>query len=78
MWIVDTTLGFSRAPVNELNSALGLDGGNSTIAILWNNITAVDQTASHVLSMTGVALGHHTSRLKDGVGDLSDRELFSW
>ena len=73
--VVDTTLESSGAPVHELNGPLCLDGGNGSIDILGHNISTVHETASHVLSVTRIALGHHTSRLEDRVGDLSNREL---
>jgi len=57
--IVDTTLETSWAPVNELNSSLGLDGGDSGVDILWDDITSVHEAASHVLSVSWITLGHH-------------------
>jgi len=38
----------SWAPVNELNSSLGLDAGNSGLGILGHDVTAVEETASHL------------------------------
>ena len=73
--IVDTTLESSWAPVDELNGSLGLDGGNSGVDVLWNDITSVHEAASHVLSVSWVALGHHGGWLEGRVGDLSDGEL---
>ena len=57
--IVDTALETSWAPVNELNGSLGLDGGDSGVDILWDDITSVHEAASHVLSVSWIALGHH-------------------
>jgi len=57
--IVDTTLETSWAPVNELNGSLGLDGGDSGVDILWDDITSVHEAASHVLSVSWITLGHH-------------------
>ena len=65
----------SWAPINELDGALGLDGGNSSIDILGHDITAVQHAASHVLAVTRVALRHHRGRLEHGVGDFRDGEL---
>jgi hypothetical protein len=65
----------SRAPINELDGTLGLDGGNGGVDILWNDITTEHQATGHVLSVTRVALGHHVGWLKDRVGDLGNREL---
>ena len=73
--IVDSALETGWAPVDELNSSLGLDGSNSGVDVLWNDITSVHEAASHVLSVSWVALGHHGSWLEGGVGDLSDGEL---
>ena len=72
--VVDTTLESSRAPVNELDGTLGLDGGNGGVDILGDNISTVHETACHVLSVTRIALGHHVGRLKDRVGNLSNGE----
>jgi hypothetical protein len=71
--ILDIHLESSRAPVNKLNGPLGLDGGNSSVDILGDNVSTVHETASHVLSVTRITLGHHAGRLKDRVGDLSNR-----
>ncbi len=73
--IVDSNFESSWAPVNELNGSLGFDGGNGSIDILGDNITSVEETASHVLAMTRITLHHLVSGLEAGVGDLTDREL---
>merc|ERR1712070_912466 len=73
--IVDTALETGWAPVNELNGSLGLDGGDGSVDILWGDITSVHEAASHVLSVSWIALGHHGGWLERGVGDLSDGEL---
>jgi len=73
--VVDTALETGRAPVNELDSALGLDGGNSGVDILRDNVTSVHEAASHVFTVARIALGHHGSRLESRVGDLGHREL---
>ena len=39
--VVDAALEASGAPVHKLDGALGLDGGNRCIHVLWYNITAV-------------------------------------
>jgi hypothetical protein len=65
-----------RAPVNELDRALGLDGSNGGIDILGDNVSTVHETARHVLSVARVALGHHVGWLEDGAGDLGNRESF--
>ena len=73
--VVDTALEASRAPINELDGALGLDGGNGSVGVLRHDITTVHEAASHVFAVAGVALGHHGSGLEHGVGDLSHGEL---
>jgi len=74
--VVDTALEASWAPVNELDGSLGLDGGNGSVDVLGDDVTSVHKAASHVLSVAGVALGHHGCGLEGGVGDLGDGELF--
>ena len=73
--VVDSALESSRTPVDELNRALGLDGGNSGVDILGDNISTVHETACHVLSVARITLGHHVARLKDRVGNLSNGEI---
>jgi len=73
--IVDTDLETSWAPVNELDGTLGLDGGNGSVDVLGDDITTVQQAASHVLSVTRVALDHLVGRLKARVGDLGHGQL---
>jgi hypothetical protein len=73
--VVDTALETGRAPVNKLDGSLGLDGGNSGIDILRDDITTEHKAACHVLSVSGITLGHHGGGLESRVGDLSNREL---
>merc|ERR1712227_296350 len=73
--VVDTALEASGAPVDELDGPLGLDGGNSGVDVLGDDITSVHEAACHVLSVAGVALGHHGGGLEGGVGDLGNGEL---
>jgi len=73
--VVDTALETSGAPVDELDGSLGLDGGDRGVDILGDDVTSVHQAASHVLTVSGIALDHHGGRLEDGVGDLSNGEL---
>jgi len=74
--VVDTDLETGWAPVNELDGTLGLDGGNGSIDVLWNDITSVKETASHVLSVTRVTFNHLVGWLEARVGDFSDSQLF--
>jgi len=70
--IVDTTLETGWAPVNELDGSLGLDGGDSGVDILWDDITSVHEAACHVLSVSWVTFGHHGCWLESGVGNLGN------
>jgi len=73
--IVDSALETGWAPVDELDGSLGLDGGDSGVDILWDDITSVHEAASHVLSVSWIALSHHGGWLEGRVGDLSNGEL---
>ena len=73
--VVDAALEAGGAPVDELDGALGLDGGNGGVDVLGDDVATVHEAARHVLAVAGVALGHHAGGLKDGVGDLGDGEL---
>lgn len=68
----DTKLEASGAPVDELDGALGLEGGDSSVGILGNDITTVQQTSGHVLAVTGVTLHHLVVGLEAGHGHLLD------
>jgi len=73
--IVDTALETGRAPVDELDGSLGLDGSNGGIDVLGDNVTSVHHTTGHVFTVSWVTFGHHGGWLESGVGDLSDGEL---
>jgi hypothetical protein len=68
--VVNTALEAGRAPVNELNGALGFDGSNGRVDILGDNVTTEHHAAGHEFTVTRVALGHHVGRLEYGVTDL--------
>lgn len=70
--VADTNLETSGAPVDELNSALGLEGSNSSMGIFRNNITTVQQAGGHIFAVTGVTLDHLVVGLKAGCGNLVD------
>ena len=74
--IVDSAFETGWAPVDELDGSLGLDGGDSGVDILGDDITSVHEAAGHVLSVSGVAFGHHGCGFEGGVGDFSNGELF--
>ena len=73
--VVDTDLESSGAPVNELNGTLGLDGSNGGVDVLGDDVTTVQEAASHVLSVTRVTLNHLVSGLEARVGDLGNGQL---
>lgn len=70
--VADTDLETSRAPVDELDGALGLEVGDGLVRVLGDNIATVQQARSHVLAVAGVALDHLVVGLEAGVGDLHD------
>ena len=70
--VVDTALEAGGAPVDELDGSLGLDGGDSGVDVLGDDVSSVHHAAGHVLSVSGVALGHHGSGFEGGVGDFRD------
>jgi len=73
--VVNSALETGRAPVNELDGSLGLDGGDSGVDILGDDITSVHEAAGHVFTVAGIALGHHGCGLEGRVGDLGNGEL---
>ncbi|KND94019.1 hypothetical protein TOPH_00909, partial [Tolypocladium ophioglossoides CBS 100239] len=70
--VADTKLEASRAPVNELNSALRLEGSNGGVGIVGHDVTAVEQAGGHVLAVAGIALDHLVVGLEAGHGHLLD------
>ena len=73
--VVDANLEAGRAPVDELDGTLGLDGRDGSVDVLGHDVTTVQHTAGHVLAVTRVALDHLVGRLEHGVGDLGNGEL---
>jgi hypothetical protein len=71
--VADTDLETSRAPVDELDGALGLEGSDSAVDVLGDNITTVEQAGGHVLAVAGVTLDHLVVGLEARHGDLLDR-----
>merc|ERR1712080_461119 len=62
------------APVDKLDAALALDGGNGGVHILGDDVTAVQHTAGHVLSMPWVAFDHGVGWLEASIGDLRNTQ----
>lgn len=71
--VADTELEASRAPVDELDGALGLQGGDSSVGIVGNDVATVQQAGGHVLAVAGVTLHHLVVGLEAGHGHLLDR-----
>ena len=70
--VADTDLESGWAPVNELDSALGLQSSNSNVDILWNDIAPVQKTSCHVLPVARITLDHLIVRLEARHCDLLD------
>merc|ERR1719326_1985795 len=73
--VVDAALETGRTPVHELNRALSLDGSDSSVHVLGDDITTVHQAHSHVFAVTRITLGEHRSGFEHRVGDLTHRQL---
>merc|ERR1711994_368509 len=74
--VVDSYLESSWTPINKLDGSLGLDCCNGCIDILGYNISSVQHTTGHVLSVTRIALDHLVSWLETSVGYFSYGQLF--
>jgi len=68
--VANTNLETSRAPVDELDGALGLESGDGAVDVLGDNVSTVEQASGHVLSVTGITLDHLVVGLKTRHGDL--------
>lgn len=71
--VADTKLEASRAPVDELDGALCLEGSHSGVSVLGDDVTTVQQAGGHVLAVPGVALHHLVVGLEARHGHLLDR-----
>ena len=73
-WLIaDTNLEAGRAPVYELDSALGLESSHCTVHIVGHHITTVQQARSHVFAVSRIAFDHLVVGLEARVGDFRDR-----
>ena len=73
-WLVaDTELETSWAPVNELDGALGLEGCDGAVGVLWNNVSTVEQASCHIFAVAWVTLDHLVVWLEAGHGDFLNR-----
>merc|ERR1719213_675178 len=73
--VVDATFKSCRGPIHKLDCTLGLYSCHACVHVLGHHISTVHHAASHVLTMTRIALDHHCRWLKAGIGDISDGEL---
>jgi len=73
--VVDTDLEASGTPVNELDGFFRLDVGNGGVHVFGHDVTSVQQAASHVFTMAGIAFHHLVSWFEAGVGHLGDGQL---
>merc|ERR1712107_288102 len=64
--VINATLEACGAPIHELDCSLSLNGCNSSIYILGDNVATEHKATRHVFAMSRVALYIHGSRLKDG------------
>ena len=70
--VADTKLEASGAPVDKLDSTLCLESSDGVVGVGGDDVTAVQETSSHVLSKTGVTLDHLVVGLEAGHGHLLD------
>jgi hypothetical protein len=56
--LLDANLEASRAPFHEVEGGLGFQCSNCSIAVTWHAITSVEQTASHIFALYGIAYHH--------------------
>lgn len=72
--IVDADLETSRAPLDQVERGLGLEGCNSSVAVAGNDVSTVQQSDGHVLSVAGVA-DHHLVVGLEACGLVSNRHI---
>jgi len=56
--VVDAELETSRAPFDEVERLLCLQGGDSCVAVAGNDVTTIKESDGHVFSVAGVADYH--------------------
>lgn len=62
--VVDTELETRGAPLNQVEGRLGLERSSGSTAITRNNITTIEESDGHVLSVAWVADNHLVVGLK--------------
>lgn len=72
-FVADTELETGRTPIDELDRSLGLDLGDGGVDILGDDVTSVEQTTGHVLSLSRVTLDHLVVGFETRKGHFGDR-----
>jgi hypothetical protein len=75
-FVANSELETGRAPINELNGTLGLDLSDGRVDVLGDDISSVEKSASHVLSLTRIALD--PKHLRKPSSQFRFRTLESW
>ena len=58
-WLVaDADLEPSRAPIDELDRAFGLERSNGNVHIFWYDVSTIEQACSHIFAVARIALHH--------------------
>ena len=63
------------APVDKLDGSFGFNVGNGGVNILGDNISSVQEAASHVLTVTGITFHHLIGWFKASVGNFRNGKL---
>ena len=71
-----TYLEASWTPIDELNRFFSSNGCNSSIDILWNNISTPQEAACHVFAHSWVTFDQLVPIFKTGIGQLKNGHLF--
>jgi len=74
--VADTNLETCGAPVDELDGTLGLEGGDSRVDVLGDDVTSVQQAGGHVLAIARITLNHLVVGLEACIRDLLDAVRF--
>merc|ERR1711953_205878 len=62
--VINTAFESSWTPIHKLDGPLGLDGCNSRVNILRDNIPTVHHAAGHIFAVSWIAFHKHGSWLK--------------
>ena len=72
-FVADTDLETGWTPINELNGSLSLQGGNSITCVIWNDVTTVKKTSSHIFAVAWIAFDHLVVWFEASNGHFLDR-----